>query len=168
MCFHQDNSSTLSPTSRKEWVCLAPHTAVNCYSLKWNLPRVRCFSTVISSLVWYTPSVSLFIIFLWLQTASDVSLINYHCYLVKLAFSPCPHDLRASSVQFCNPLLKILMVLRLDTPAKKINLECLTIIFFLLFFYRGHLNITDVSQFSWNSLERSIKFGWILISKFSF
>lgn len=37
--------------------------------------------------------------------------------------------------------------------------------FFLLSFYREHLNITGVLLSNWNFLERSIKSGWISISK---
>ena len=49
------------------------------------------FATVKSSLLWCSPSFGLFIysrycIFLWLQTISDILLINYNCYLMNFIY----------------------------------------------------------------------------------
>ena len=42
MYFYLDDSLTLLPTPKKQWVCLALNTTVNSYSPKWNLLRVCC------------------------------------------------------------------------------------------------------------------------------
>ena len=87
-CFHLNYPPTLSIPS-KWWVCLTLHISVNSCSPKWSV-KSMLHSQLPHHHFWYASSVVFNLhwcyIFLWLQIPSDVSLMNYDCYLENLTF----------------------------------------------------------------------------------